>query len=73
MKKLTQNQIKKLDKFVSSGKEPLTRIKCDINKGEGICDCCETKNHKFLYYGFKSSVFNSFSVCPECLYNSHID
>jgi len=67
--KLTQNQIEKLDKIAASVKEPLTRIKCNIHKGEGICDCCDTKNHEFLYSGFKSAAFYSFCICPLCLYN----
>lgn len=35
-KKLTQNQIEKLDKLVALGKEPLKKIKCNISKGEGV-------------------------------------
>jgi len=68
MKRITKNQIEKPDMPVALSKEHLTKFKCDINKGEGICDCCDTSGHNFLYKGFQNAAFYSFSVCSECLY-----
>ncbi len=67
----TQDYIREIDQMSKNDKgnnEKLEKFKCDISKGEGVCDVCNSKNNKILYSGFKSAMFYSYCVCPKCIW-----